>query len=68
MPGVTVLLERHLAKLARDGARATALAPRDDDTAPATMRWGHPVPNALVTDLRLTCERTTRDGERTHAS
>lgn len=69
MPGVTVLLERHLAKLARDGARATALAGRDDDAALPNIGLGQrPMPTALVADLQLACERTTRDGERIHAS
>ncbi len=68
MPGVTVLLERYLAKLAREGARATALARRDADTVPAMMRWGNAAPVALATDLRLTCERTTSDDARPHAT
>ncbi len=68
MPGVAVLLERYLAKLASEGAKATALARRDNEAAPATVRWGHPAPAALTTDVRFNHERTTRHGERTHAS
>lgn len=68
MPGVTVILERFLAKLAREGASATALARRDDEASPATVKWGHPAPGALATDVRINRERTTRHVERTHAS